>query len=195
MLKRGVARLLVLMVAASCSFLVLIPSGSSGASTASAHSALTIRILLGQTRTTAGQDIKGFGVITNHTSKRITVEACVLDGWLYVGLANRTITYNPVIAQVACAPTVQLHPGVNGFPIEVLTTFLQCGGKPITVNDPPLHGQWTAAPRRALRHEGRHLRSAGRDSGTGASSGHPPSPKALTPPGVAWMTDVVRRRR
>lgn len=135
--KRVAASLVALLGAATGALLILIPSVTSGATPTTP---LTIRILLGQTRVTAGQTIKGFAVITNRTSKRITVEACALDGWLDVGIANKAITYDPATSAVACAPTVHLNPGVNGFPIRVVTTFQSCiqpGGGPTTVNDPP----------------------------------------------------------
>lgn len=133
-ISKRVAALVALLVAATWVFSILIPSDTASASTASP---LSIRILLRQTRVTAGQTITGFAAINNKSSKPITVEACALDGWIYVGLTNKTITYDPAVATVACEPTVQLHPGVNGFPIEVLTIFLHCGGKPVTLNDPP----------------------------------------------------------
>jgi hypothetical protein len=132
--KGGVIGALVLLVAATCALLILMPSGSSNASP---KTPLSIRIQLGQTRVTTGQTIKGFAVITNNTSKRITVETCARSGWIQVGLANKTITYDPVWLTVACAPTIQLKPGVNKFPIQVITKFQRCGGRPVTVNDPP----------------------------------------------------------
>ncbi len=134
------ARALLLLVVATCALLVLMPSGSSNASP---KVPLSIRILLSQTRVTTGQTIKGFAVITNNTSKSITVEDCALDGWLDVGLANKTIAYNPASPSVACLPTVHLHPGVNGFPIKVSTRFQSCGGTPTTVNNPPCTAEGT----------------------------------------------------
>ena len=101
---------------------------------------ITIRISLAQTRVIAGTSITGEAVLTNTTSKSITVEYCAADGWLEVGLVNSKITFEPANPAVACPPSIRLSPGPNRFPFDVVTHYQACvqsgGGSPST-NMPP----------------------------------------------------------
>jgi hypothetical protein len=97
--------------------------------------AVRIRISLDQTRAIAGHPIRGQAVLTNTTAKPILVRACARDGWLFVGLTNATIPFDPAIAAAGCAPSVRLAPGTNRFPITVQTTYQEClapGGQSLT---------------------------------------------------------------
>src|SRR5664280_368906 len=62
---------------------------------------ITIRISLAQTRVIAGTSITGEAVLTNNTSKTITVEGCA-DDWLEVGLVNSKITFEPAMPANLC---------------------------------------------------------------------------------------------
>jgi hypothetical protein len=80
-----------------------------------------------------GHTIHGTAILTNSSSKTILVEACVANGWLFVGLANKNIPYDPAVSTVACNPTVRLKPGANRFAINVSTDYDVCsnsGGTP-----------------------------------------------------------------
>jgi PASTA domain len=74
----------------------------------------------------AGHSIKGMVVLTNTTTKRITVQTCADDGWLEVGLTGHVDSYPFGNALIACAATVRLAPGPNRFPVTVLTTYASC---------------------------------------------------------------------
>jgi hypothetical protein len=87
---------------------------------------VTIHIHLDHAWATAGESIKGIAVLTNSTSKVITVQQCAADGWIEVGVVNKQIRFEPAMEMVACPPTVQLRPGVNRFPITVMTTYQEC---------------------------------------------------------------------
>ena len=106
---------------------------------------ITIRISLAQTRVIAGTSITGEAVLTNTTSKSITVEQCARNGWLKVGVVNSQIQFDPPFTEVACAPSIRLMPGINRFPITVATTYQEClgpGGKSITYIPPcPASGE------------------------------------------------------
>ena len=115
------------------------PATTTGPTTpATPSTAVTIRIMLPRTRVVAGPTINGTALITNNTSKTITVEACAADGWIDVGLVNHKITFDPATSSVACAPTVHLTPGLNRMPITVTTTFQSCSPTDahISVNHP-----------------------------------------------------------
>jgi hypothetical protein len=118
-------------------------SGSSTASTATqpapALMPVTIRITLDHTRVVAGTAIKGEAVLTNTTSKAITVESCAADGWFEVGLVNSNVGFDPANPLIVCRPSVQLSPGPNRFPLTVVTTYQGCAqlGGSATTDDPP----------------------------------------------------------
>src|SRR5450759_1291591 len=101
---------------------------------------ITIRISLAQTRVIAGTSITGEAVLTNTTSKSITVEGCFADGWPQVGLVNSKITFGSVTPANLCLTTIRLPPGPNRFPFDVVTHYQACvqsgGGSPST-NMPP----------------------------------------------------------
>ena len=100
----------------------------AGASVAGAttRSPVSIRVNLDATTATAGHPIRGTAILTNSSGKTILVEACASDGWLFVGLTNKNIPYDPAVAAVACNATVKLEPGANRFVIEVSTDYQVC---------------------------------------------------------------------
>jgi hypothetical protein len=91
-----------------------------------APSPISIRLVLRHTSIMAGHVLKGEAIISNHSTKTILVETCAIDGWLDVGLSNKSYTYSPIDPLIACAPTVHLRPGVNHFPIKVSTDYQVC---------------------------------------------------------------------
>ncbi len=120
---------------------VVVPSvpGAAGARTSGAGgralAPITIRVGLDRTRVVAGMPIKGIVVVTNGTAKTIVVQQCAIDGWLAVGLATEKIRFSPVFAEVGCAPSIELEPGRNRFPVTVVTTYESClqpGGRSTT---------------------------------------------------------------
>jgi hypothetical protein len=98
------------------------PTGASPKSRAS----VTVHISLASQRVVSGTPIKGTAILTNTTKKPITVETCAANGWLEVGLVNRTISFNPAFTLIGCAPSIVLHPGANRFAVKVLTTYQSC---------------------------------------------------------------------
>jgi hypothetical protein len=92
-----------------------------------AKSPITVRIALSRTDAIAGESIRGVAIIINSTRNSIPVRSCALDGWLFVGIANKDIPFNPVVAVVACAGSIHLKPGANRFPLSVSTSYQQCG--------------------------------------------------------------------
>ena len=87
---------------------------------------VTIQISLTRERVGAGTSISGTATVTNLTSRPILVNACANDGWLFVGIVNHFVTFDPPVATAYCAPSVRLAPGPNRFPITVRTTYLSC---------------------------------------------------------------------
>ena len=92
-------------------------AGASGSSLAP----IKVRVALHHNRVVAGSPIKGTVVLTNTTSRQITVESCAQNGWLQVGLKGRGYTYQPSSTLIACPPSIRLAPGANRFPVIVLT--------------------------------------------------------------------------
>jgi hypothetical protein len=105
--------------------LLSISWGISGAS-ATSKSPISIRFTLDTTHMKAGTTIHGTAFLTNSSSKTLMVESCALDGWLFVGLANKTIPFNPAVSAVGCLPSVKLKPGVNRFRITVWSMYQEC---------------------------------------------------------------------
>ncbi len=137
-----VAKHLRWLLLSAAGILILAACSTNSASQPTPTSPVTIHISLDQTRVAAGTSINGQAVLTNTTSKSITVEQCAWDGWLWVGLENNRIQFKPAVETVACAPTVRLVPGANRFPITVMTTYQICtqsGGRS-TTNVPPCSG-------------------------------------------------------
>jgi len=65
-------------------------------------------------------------VLTNTTSRAITVESCAQNGWLQVGLEGHGYTYQPGRTLIACRPSIRLAPGANRFSVTVLTIYEAC---------------------------------------------------------------------
>jgi hypothetical protein len=108
--------------------------GVAGAS-GSASAPIQVRVSLQHGRVLAGQPIKGTVVLTNATSRSITVESCARNGWLQVGLKGRGYAYQPNSTLIACPPSIRIAPGANRFPVTVQTTYegcLQAGGQSAT---------------------------------------------------------------
>jgi hypothetical protein len=105
--------------------LLFVSWGVNGAS-ATTKSPISIRFSLTTTHVKAGTPIKGTLIMTNSSSKTMLVESCATDGWLWVGLANKTTPFDPAVAAVACEGTVKLKPGANRFRITVMTVYQEC---------------------------------------------------------------------
>jgi hypothetical protein len=116
---------------------VAVWSGVAWAGTPAAP--IKVHLVLQQDRVLRGDSIKGTVVLTNTTSKRITVNTCAANGWLQVGLKGHGYAYAAVSTLIGCAPSVQLAPGPNQFPVTVLTKYegcVQSGGGTITTQTP-----------------------------------------------------------
>ena len=93
-------------------------SGTVGAS-------VNITIELDRTQVTAGTPIHGQAFVTNTTGKPIALDACAADGWLFVGLTNAHVAFEPAVTVPTC-PADRLLPGLNRFPITVSTSYQSC---------------------------------------------------------------------
>ncbi|MGH9171024.1 MAG: hypothetical protein ACRD0Z_09435 [Acidimicrobiales bacterium] len=106
------------------------PAGSRvravGSTVPSVQPPVEIRIELDQTQVAGGTTIKGEALVYNNTPEHMLVEQCAVDGWLWVGLANSAVPFEPASSVVACRPTVELAPGLNTFPITVSTSWDHC---------------------------------------------------------------------
>ena len=85
-----------------------------------------VRVIVGRHRVVAGHSIEGTVVLTNTTARQITVDTCAANGWLAVGLSGRVDSYPFAHTDIGCAPTVRLVPGINRFPVTVITTYASC---------------------------------------------------------------------
>lgn len=105
---------------------ILVGCGGVAGASGSSSAAIKVRVALHHSRVVAGQPIKGTVVLTNTTSRQITVESCAQNGWLQVGLQGRGYTYQASSTLIACPPSIRLAPGANRFPVTVLTTYESC---------------------------------------------------------------------
>jgi len=103
-----------------------LPSTVPASSTTIASAPVEIRLVLDRTRLTAGTAIHGEALLTNTTGNSITVNTCAANGWLWVGLTNEKVGYNPANPLILCRPTVRLSPGLNRFSISISTDFQGC---------------------------------------------------------------------
>jgi hypothetical protein len=103
------------------------------------RASVTVHLSLARQQVVAGTSIAGTATLTNTTKEPITVETCAANGWLEVGLVNRTIHFDPAFTLIGCAPSIVLRPGPNRFPVKVLTTYQSCvqGGGQSTTYIPP----------------------------------------------------------
>ncbi len=101
-------------------------SGSSTTSSPTAQAPVEIGLVLDRTGVNAGTPIDGEALLTNTTGRTMTVNTCARDGWLFVGLTNNQVAYFPNRFYIGCLPTIQLKPGLNRFPISILTDFQGC---------------------------------------------------------------------
>ncbi len=90
--------------------------------------ALTMQVVLDRTRVVAGSTINGEVVLTNTTPGPVSVTYCPDSGLVEVGLMNSHVPFDPAISAVYCSAILQLPPGPNDFPIQVLTTYQSCIG-------------------------------------------------------------------
>jgi PASTA domain len=135
---------------------VLAFAALAGSATASASSQPPIKVTvsLSSHRVVAGQPISGIVVLTNTSTRAITVNTCAINGWLAVGLSGKVNSYPFGHTLVGCAPSIRIKPGTNRFPVRVITTYPVCteaepsGSHPTPAapNCVLSHGQMTSPP-------------------------------------------------
>ena len=102
----------------------------ASASSATNKTPVSVRVQLNVTTIRAGHSIHGTAIITNSSSESILVQGWSCSQWLYVGLANKVIAYDPAIPASACYDSVTLKPGQNRVPITVSTRYDVCEDGP-----------------------------------------------------------------
>ena len=121
MMRWGARTLLVLALS-----IFSVASFTAAAASGSPPPPIKVQVILTQRAVVAGQAIQGTVVLTNTTTRAITVGTCAEDGWLAVGLSGRVDSYPFGSLLVACSSTVRLAPGANRFPVKVITTYAGC---------------------------------------------------------------------
>jgi hypothetical protein len=120
--RLGTSAAAVVLIACLCAT----GSSLSAALLATGAGRLQGRVLLDQARAVAGEPIKGTVLLTNTTKLPVTVEACAANGWLEVGLQGHGIAFGASSLLMNCKPSVRIWPGVNRFPVTILTTYRSC---------------------------------------------------------------------
>jgi len=87
---------------------------------------ISVFLELAHPRSLRGVPIAGTVIMTNRTPHAITVETCVKNGWLDVGLVNGAISFDPAHTEIGCNPTQSLSPGSTRFPVAIVTTYQSC---------------------------------------------------------------------
>jgi len=106
--------------------LVVLAAGPGAAAGAVGAPPILVHVSLPSRPVVAGHPIKGTASLTNTTDTAITVDTCALDGWLAVGLQSPTYRASFPHYLVGCAPSVHIRPGVNRYPVTVLTSYGGC---------------------------------------------------------------------
>jgi hypothetical protein len=119
------------VVAAVC-IALLSTAWSITATQAATKSPLSMQVDLDVTTIAAGHSIRGTAIITNASSTVIHVQTWECEQWIYVGLANKKVPFDPVVPLSACSASTTLKPGANRFPITLSTRYQSCevGGTP-----------------------------------------------------------------
>jgi hypothetical protein len=94
----------------------------------------TLTLKLALNRTVAGADgrpIEGFIEVRNTTRHPIVIEgachAAATNTWIKIGLRNAQVPYTATWILPSCTPYASFPPGVSTYPIDVPTTWYQCG--------------------------------------------------------------------
>jgi hypothetical protein len=93
---------------------------------ATSKTPVSVQVKLNVTSIRSGHSIHGTAILTNASSKSILIQSFNCYQWLYVGLANKTIPYDPAVPTSACPNSVTLKPGANRVPITVSTKYYHC---------------------------------------------------------------------
>ncbi len=151
-------------------------ASSCTTSTSRPPAPVEIRLALSTTHVVAGTQIRGEALLTNTTSRTITVNTCAIDGWLFVGLRNSRVSYEPIRALVLCSPTAHLRPGVNrvrGLDLDQVPGLHRDGQRSDTAAASLQPAEDRAAPACGEIHdEGRHLWPAARDTASVPDQSH-----------------------
>jgi hypothetical protein len=97
-------------------------AGANAATT----SPLSIQVELNVTTIATGHTIHGTAVITNASGKAIVVQTFNCYQWIFVGLANKDVPYQPTFLLSGCPGSMVLLPGANRVPITVSTKYQSC---------------------------------------------------------------------
>jgi hypothetical protein len=114
-------RVLCAVVVALLSLVVVVTSA-----TATTKTPVSVQVRLNVTSIRSGHSIHGTAILTNASSKSILIQSFNCYQWLYVGLANKTIPYDPAVPTSACPNSVTLKHGANRVPITVSTKYYHC---------------------------------------------------------------------
>jgi hypothetical protein len=120
-------RLLAVVVVALLSLVVVVASA-----TATTKAPVSVQVKLNVTSIRSGHSIHGTAILTNASSKSILIQSFNCYTWLYVGLANKAIPYDPAFPTSACPNALNLKPGKTRVSITVSTMYQACqqGGRP-----------------------------------------------------------------
>jgi hypothetical protein len=89
-----------------------------------------VTLHLDQTTVLAGTPIHGVATVTNRTAAEIAMPGGICNGWLFVGLMNRAVKFQPATGGVGCAP-FEVPVGVSKYPITIGTTYQSCEPPPL----------------------------------------------------------------
>jgi hypothetical protein len=101
---------------------------TASTSSATIKTPVSVQVQLNTTTIRAGHSIHGTAILTNASSTSIFVQGWDCGKWLFIGLANKNVAYDPAVATSACSNSVTLKPGANRVPITVSTQYQVCAG-------------------------------------------------------------------
>jgi hypothetical protein len=132
----ALAALTSIVALAGCGSSATIATPPSNSRSASGDG-FTTRLVIATTTVSAGQPISSRLVIVNHTRRSVSYFSCLGDASLEVGIASRTIPFNPASGAIGC--NTVLHPGANVFKEDISTDYQGCGGSGVPAcGSPPI---------------------------------------------------------
>lgn len=108
-----------------CVVLLGLPSIGSAAE---AHSPISFRIILASRNVVAGTPIRAEIVITNSSSRSVSMGSTCPGQELQVGLSNRHIKFVGISGAVACRG-LYFSPGQTIVKVTISTSYEMCGGR------------------------------------------------------------------
>jgi hypothetical protein len=90
-----------------------------------ANPALTDRLVLDATRVRSGATITGNLIVTNHSDQQVNLTERCQPSWA-LGLVGKYASQRPAFTTACTSQPLLVHPGVNRYPLNLQTRYMEC---------------------------------------------------------------------